>query len=84
MVWLIGPLERLLLGRVSPNAITLASLLLCGVTGAAVSVRCNACQERQRVDPASRQALSSAPRIVDGMPVLFAVHLPLEPAGDHP
>ena len=38
LVWLIGPLERLLLGRVSPNAITLASLLLCGVTGAAVAL----------------------------------------------
>jgi len=38
LVWLIGPLERLLIGRVSPNAITLASLLLCGVTGAAVAL----------------------------------------------
>ena len=38
LVWLIGPLERLLLGRVSPNAITLASLLLCGITGAAVAL----------------------------------------------
>ena len=38
LVWLIGPLERLLLGRVSPNAITAASLLLCGITGAAVAL----------------------------------------------
>ncbi len=38
LVWLIGPLERLLIGRVSPNAITLASLLLCGITGAAVAL----------------------------------------------
>jgi phosphatidylglycerophosphate synthase len=38
LVWLISPLERLLIGRVSPNAITMASLLLCGVTGAAVAL----------------------------------------------
>jgi phosphatidylglycerophosphate synthase len=38
LIWLIGPLERLLIGRVSPNAITIASLLLCGVTGAAVAL----------------------------------------------
>lgn len=38
LLWLIGPLERLLVGRVSPNAITLASLLLCGITGAAVAL----------------------------------------------
>ncbi len=38
LVWLIGPLERLLVGRVSANAITLASLLLCGITGAAVAL----------------------------------------------
>lgn len=38
LFWLIGPLERLLIGRVSPNAITLASLLLCGITGAAVAL----------------------------------------------
>jgi len=38
LVWLIGPLERLLIGRVSPNAITVASLVLCGVTGAAVAL----------------------------------------------
>lgn len=38
LVWLIGPLERLLIGRVSPNAITVASLVLCSVTGAAVAL----------------------------------------------
>ena len=38
LVWSIGPLERLLIGRVSANAITIASLLLCGVTGAAVGL----------------------------------------------
>jgi phosphatidylinositol phosphate synthase len=38
LVWLIGPLERLLIGRVSPNAITAASLVLCGITGAAVAL----------------------------------------------
>jgi phosphatidylglycerophosphate synthase len=37
LVWMISPLERLLLGRVSPNVITLASLVLCGITGAAVA-----------------------------------------------
>lgn len=38
LIWLIGPIERLLIGRVSPNAITLVSLVLCGVTGAAVGL----------------------------------------------
>ncbi|HET9623178.1 MAG TPA: CDP-alcohol phosphatidyltransferase family protein [Kofleriaceae bacterium] len=38
LLWLISPLERLLIGRVSPNAITVVSLLLCGVTGAAVAL----------------------------------------------
>jgi CDP-diacylglycerol--glycerol-3-phosphate 3-phosphatidyltransferase len=38
LIWLIGPLERLLVGRVSPNVITASSLLLCGVTGAAVAL----------------------------------------------
>lgn len=38
LVWFIGPLERLLLGRVSPNAITALSLILCGVTGAAIGL----------------------------------------------
>lgn len=35
LVWLISPLERLLVGRVSPNAITTVSLLLCAATGLA-------------------------------------------------
>jgi phosphatidylglycerophosphate synthase len=38
LVWLISPLERLLYGRVSPNTITAASLLMCGITGAAVAL----------------------------------------------
>lgn len=38
LVWLLGPLERLLIGRVSPNVITASSLLLCGITGAAVAL----------------------------------------------
>jgi len=38
LVWLIGPLERLLIGRVSPNVITALSLLMCGITGAAVAL----------------------------------------------
>jgi CDP-diacylglycerol--glycerol-3-phosphate 3-phosphatidyltransferase len=38
LVWMIGPLERLLIGRVSPNVITASSLVLCGVTGAAVAL----------------------------------------------
>jgi len=38
LVWLIGPLERLLIGRVSPNVVTASSLLLCGITGAAVAL----------------------------------------------
>jgi phosphatidylglycerophosphate synthase len=38
LVWLIGPLERLLIGRVSPNVITAASLVMCGITGAAVAL----------------------------------------------
>ncbi len=33
LVWVIGPVERLLVGRVSPNTITALSLLLCGVCG---------------------------------------------------
>jgi phosphatidylglycerophosphate synthase len=35
IVWLIGPIERLLVGRVSPNAITAVSLLLCIGAGVA-------------------------------------------------
>lgn len=38
LIWLIGPLERLLIGRVPPNAVTIASLLLCGITGAAAAL----------------------------------------------
>ncbi|HEY0194783.1 MAG TPA: CDP-alcohol phosphatidyltransferase family protein [Kofleriaceae bacterium] len=38
LIWLISPLERLLLGRVSPNMITALSLILCGVTCAAVGL----------------------------------------------
>lgn len=38
LVWLISPLERLLIGRVSPNVITAGSLLMCGITGAAVGL----------------------------------------------
>jgi phosphatidylglycerophosphate synthase len=38
LVWLIGPLERLLIGRVSPNAITATSLVMCGIAGAAVAL----------------------------------------------
>lgn len=38
LVWLIGPLERSLAGRVSPNAITAASVGLCASTGVAAAV----------------------------------------------
>ncbi len=38
LIWLIGPVERLLLGRVSPNTITAISLLMCGITGAAAAL----------------------------------------------
>ncbi len=38
IAWVLGPLERLLLGRVSPNAITALSLLLCILTGAAAAL----------------------------------------------
>jgi CDP-diacylglycerol--glycerol-3-phosphate 3-phosphatidyltransferase len=33
LVWLLGPLERALVGRVSPNFVTGVSLLLCAITG---------------------------------------------------
>jgi phosphatidylglycerophosphate synthase len=33
LVWVIGPIERLLLGRVSPNLITAASLAMCALSG---------------------------------------------------
>lgn len=38
LVWVIGPFERLLVGRVSPNTITFASLALCGVTAFAAAL----------------------------------------------
>ena len=38
IVWMIGPLERALLGRVSPNVITAASLALCAITGLAAGL----------------------------------------------
>jgi CDP-diacylglycerol--glycerol-3-phosphate 3-phosphatidyltransferase len=38
LVWLISPIERLLIGRVSPNVITAASLALCAIAGGAVAV----------------------------------------------
>ena len=37
LVWLIGPIERRLLGRISPNVITVASLLLCLGAGVIVA-----------------------------------------------
>jgi phosphatidylglycerophosphate synthase len=38
VVWFIGPVERLLVGRVSPNSITAVSLLMCAGTGVAAGV----------------------------------------------
>jgi phosphatidylglycerophosphate synthase len=35
LVWLMGPVERALVGRVSPNLITAVSLVMCGITGLA-------------------------------------------------
>jgi CDP-diacylglycerol---glycerol-3-phosphate 3-phosphatidyltransferase len=35
LVWILGPLERALVGRVSPNFVTGVSLLLCAMTGVA-------------------------------------------------
>jgi len=35
IVWMIGPVERMLIGRVAPNLITGVSLLLCALTGLA-------------------------------------------------
>jgi phosphatidylglycerophosphate synthase len=37
LVWLIGPVERLLVGRVSPNFVTALSLLACLLTGLAAA-----------------------------------------------
>lgn len=36
--WMIGPLERLLVGRVSPNAITASSLVMCAMCGVAAGM----------------------------------------------
>jgi phosphatidylglycerophosphate synthase len=35
LIWLIGPVERRLIGKVSPNLVTVVSLMLCAATGAA-------------------------------------------------
>lgn len=37
LVWILTPLERLLIGRVSPNAITATSLAMCVLAGAAAA-----------------------------------------------
>jgi phosphatidylglycerophosphate synthase len=37
LVWLISPFEHLLIGRVSPNAVTVLSLASCAATGIAVA-----------------------------------------------
>jgi phosphatidylglycerophosphate synthase len=38
LVWVLGPVERLLIGRVSPNLITAASLAMCAATGVAAGL----------------------------------------------
>jgi phosphatidylglycerophosphate synthase len=38
LCWLLGPLERLLLGRVSPNTITAISLVMCAIAGVAAGL----------------------------------------------
>jgi phosphatidylglycerophosphate synthase len=38
LVWVIGPVERLLVGRVSPNTITALSLLMCVLCGVAAGI----------------------------------------------
>jgi CDP-diacylglycerol---glycerol-3-phosphate 3-phosphatidyltransferase len=38
LVWVIGPVERLLVGRVSPNAITAISLFMCALCGVAAAL----------------------------------------------
>ncbi|MEO8699312.1 MAG: CDP-alcohol phosphatidyltransferase family protein [Kofleriaceae bacterium] len=38
LVWIIGPIERLLVGRVSPNAITAISLMMCVLSGVAAAM----------------------------------------------
>ncbi len=37
LIWLLGPLERVLLGRVTPNFVTAVSLVMCGLTGLAAA-----------------------------------------------
>lgn len=38
LVWVISPFERLLVGRVSPNTVTAASLAMCAITGFAAAL----------------------------------------------
>ncbi len=38
LVWLIRPIERVLIGRVSPNVVTLASVSLCAATGVCLAI----------------------------------------------
>lgn len=38
LVWVLGPIERLLIGRVSPNLVTAVSLAMCAATGVAAGV----------------------------------------------
>ena len=38
LVWMIGPVERMLVGRVSPNLITAVSLVMCDITGLAAGL----------------------------------------------
>ncbi|MGE0869094.1 MAG: CDP-alcohol phosphatidyltransferase family protein [Kofleriaceae bacterium] len=38
LVWLLGPFERVLVGRVSPNAITALSLAMCAASGLALGL----------------------------------------------
>lgn len=38
LVWLLGPIERALVGRVSPNFITAVSLVMCAVSGVAAGL----------------------------------------------
>ena len=38
LVWAISPIERLLVGRVSPNTVTFSSLALCALTGVAAAL----------------------------------------------
>jgi phosphatidylglycerophosphate synthase len=38
LAWMLGPLERALVGRVSPNAVTALSLGFCALTGVAIAM----------------------------------------------